>query len=166
MRISSISDLLLILTREVLEINLVDKDTTFGNLSRATTQKALLPYLGRISDPDRAFRAFRNSRIHSGFERGFDDYDPGFEMASMFRDTGHGMQIISQSNDSEVSLQSLYEVRRTELLEELLDEFLDLLPNFNGLLSILEDEFRDRFGSKASLPNSFMTAQKMAQNTS
>jgi hypothetical protein len=159
MRVSSVSDLLLRFTREVYEVSLTDKDTTFGNLRRTLVDDGLLRSLGTLCDPQRPFREFRNCRIHSGFESSFDDYDAAFEMASLFRDREMGLQVMSITDDSVVSLQYLYEKRRVELLSGLLEEVSELIQAINEILSILYFEFDQRFSAKKLLADSYVSRQ-------
>ncbi|MGL6211070.1 MAG: hypothetical protein ACRC14_14710 [Paracoccaceae bacterium] len=160
LRVSSLGDLMLIICREVLEIALDDKQTTFLEISKMIKRKELLPYLGRICNPKRAFRLVRNSRIHSGFERGFDGLYPGFEMSSMFRDRGQPMAVMSLDGKNEVSLDQLYNERRESLLNEIVDEVDELLPLISAVFDILRDVFDCSFSSKIELPNSYMKAQR------
>jgi hypothetical protein len=153
-KIVSISDLLLIMTREVFEIRIDDKETSFGNL-RKLIPSGILPHLGRLADPNRDFRVDRNQRFHSGIEVEFDEFDSGFDFGSLWKERGQNMKIMGPDN-KEISLDTLYQARRKALLERAERELLQVIVDVEATLTLLQEVFEERFATKITHENSFM----------
>ena len=153
-RIVSISDLLLIIVREVFEIQIDDKDTSFGKLRRLLPS-SIIPHLGRLADPNRDFRVNRNQRFHSGIEVDFDEFDSGFDLGSLWKERGETMKIMGHDN-KEISLDTLYQERRKTLLERAERELSQMIVDVEATLTLLQEVFEVRFATKISHENSFM----------
>ncbi|WP_226553105.1 Cthe_2314 family HEPN domain-containing protein [Celeribacter naphthalenivorans] len=159
MRAISIGDICLLLTNEVFELGLGEKNCSFFEISKKLSQKNLLAPLGKLTAPEHQRKTERNIRFHGGIERSFDEHDQGFEIASLWREQGHEIRVMRSENE-EVSLQELFNSRLNALNQKVRQDCEWIFPLTEEVLSLIEQTFDERSHQKMRAPESFWTLEK------
>ena len=161
MRTVSIFDCALILTNQVLELNLEEKKCNLTNIRRLGAPSNILSALTAVSNELSHLTTERNERFHRGIERPFSSDDMTFKMVSLHEHWGTGMvgndingRKIDTHRYMRESLSQLQKDfnRETKKIERKLDKIYDtLLVEFNSRFSTKYRDPMTGYGAKTSL---------------
>jgi hypothetical protein len=143
-RYVSVVDCALLLTNQVLQCGIRERNCTVETLRKKGASPTVIAILDDLLADQGQLRAERNSRVHQGLERGFTQDDATFQMAALFEHRYRGIngedQFGRRINVGRFFREALVEVQRdfnraTRRLVRLLDSLYDQLW----------EEFEERF---------------------
>jgi hypothetical protein len=160
MRTTSIADILLLLTNDVLELGLDDKLCTFGEISKRVSDKTILEPLGKLTNPKQQRKLTRNMNFHAGIEPSLDEQDQAFEIGSRFREIGMNYTLNHPSSSSPLELQELFNNRLEDCMKNLISDCERMIPLAHSIITKLESQFTQRIHEKMHASGSFWLKER------